>query len=650
MRLRSELRFKIVLQLCLVFGCGLLLQGYLNSHLLYSSFLQVLQQEQFDRVTTSAEAIDAKLKATQSALVAVSRVVPLAQLHDAESLQRWLDDRRGLASTFDNGLFLFAKNGDLLVESPFRPDRRGRSFSFRPYYQETVRSGQPYISDPYVSTQQHRHPVIMMTAPVFDPQGELIAIFSGSLDLLGENFLGGLSRQKIGKKGYFYLAGRDRRIIVHPDQSRILKQDVTPGANPLFDRAMAGFEGCEETVNSRKLATLTAFKQLQSKDWVLGSNYPMDEIVAPLQTSRQQLWLAAASIFVLMFLFSMLSFRRVFVPLLRLTRHLEQLPEKTGDERIFPCACQGEIATLADTFNRMLLETDRARQSLAYAQQMAHLGSWSWDMASNTLVWSDEVFRIFGDRPKAYVPTFEFFLSRVHPEDRARVEQALAHSLENQKPYTIEHRVVQPGGSLRQVKEQGELLYGSQGRPTGIVGTIQDVTEIMELQQRLQELATTDELTGAVNRRQLFVRAEQLVHWSLRHKSPFSLLFYDLDHFKQVNDAHGHPAGDEVLQLVTARIQGLLRTTDTLARYGGEEFCVLAPEANEQSAEILAERIRSSVEQMTIRLKNGKSLQLTLSIGIATYRLEDTLDSLIERADQGVYQAKKLGRNRTHRC
>jgi diguanylate cyclase (GGDEF)-like protein len=141
-----------------------------------------------------------------------------------------------------------------------------------------------------------------------------------------------------------------------------------------------------------------------------------------------------------------------------------------------------------------------------------------------------------------------------------------------------------------------------------------------------------------------------LLKRAARYSLPFSILFYDLDHFKQVNDQYGHPAGDEVLQQITTRVQTLLRNTDTLARYGGEEFLRVDSGNQREVLRNLAERIRKEVEKLEITLKTGDILKLTVSIGVAGYQETDTVSSLIERADQAVYRAKELGRNRVFRC
>ncbi len=150
-----------------------------------------------------------------------------------------------MQEAFDSHIFLFSPEGRIIAESPFVPNRRSPDLSFRPYIKDTLATSAPVISGPYVASQPHKHPVIMMTAPVFDQEGKIIAILTGSLDLMRPNILGKLSTKKVGKSGYFYLITADRTMIMHPDKTRIFKK-IPEGKNPLLDRALQGFEGTDE--------------------------------------------------------------------------------------------------------------------------------------------------------------------------------------------------------------------------------------------------------------------------------------------------------------------------------------------------------------------------------------------------------------------
>lgn len=168
--------------------------------------------------------------------------------------------------------------------------------------------------------------------------------------------------------------------------------------------------------------------------------------------------------------------------------------------------------------------------------------------------------------------------------------------------------------------------------------------------ERLRHAGLTDALTGVYNRRYFEDRCRTEVADALRHRRALSCMFLDLDHFKRINDTHGHRAGDAVLQAAARTIQRQLRTGDTLARYGGEEFVALLPHTNLTSACQIAERIRLAVAAHPCAAE-GKTINVTLSIGVAELdstisHLDEAQASLIAVADAGVYLAKRNGRNR----
>jgi diguanylate cyclase (GGDEF)-like protein len=161
-------------------------------------------------------------------------------------------------------------------------------------------------------------------------------------------------------------------------------------------------------------------------------------------------------------------------------------------------------------------------------------------------------------------------------------------------------------------------------------------------------LSITDPLTGVYNRRSFMELADQLLARSARSNSSSALLMIDIDHFKRINDQHGHSTGDEALKAFVARIQPCLRDEDILVRFGGEEFCVLMPGADGEGALTLAERIREHVAAEPIEAE-GTSIAVTVSIGIATAVKggDFARESLFASADRALYEAKDAGRNQT---
>jgi diguanylate cyclase (GGDEF)-like protein len=183
---------------------------------------------------------------------------------------------------------------------------------------------------------------------------------------------------------------------------------------------------------------------------------------------------------------------------------------------------------------------------------------------------------------------------------------------------------------------------------TGVYGLCQwqiSLTRHDELLEQLQAQATTDALTGLINRRQLNHQLTMEMARARRHESPLSLVMFDIDHFKQLNDQFGHQTGDRVLKELGLLIQQNVREHDISARYGGEEFALILPETRLEHALELMERLRMLIAQTVFCLPD-QPLALTISIGITAFKPEeDLIFNLIQRADVALYAAKHNGRN-----
>ncbi len=178
-------------------------------------------------------------------------------------------------------------------------------------------------------------------------------------------------------------------------------------------------------------------------------------------------------------------------------------------------------------------------------------------------------------------------------------------------------------------------------------GVTRDISDRRALRLELERHATQDGLTGLFNRRHFLARAENEIRRHQRTERPLAFLMLDIDHFKQVNDLHGHPTGDRALRAVAETCAETVRGTDKVGRLGGEEFALLLPETPLDEALLVAERVRRRVADIVLLADNGQPLPLRVSIGVSLLRLPtDTIDALILRADQALYRAKHLGRDR----
>ena len=175
------------------------------------------------------------------------------------------------------------------------------------------------------------------------------------------------------------------------------------------------------------------------------------------------------------------------------------------------------------------------------------------------------------------------------------------------------------------------------------------LTDISEANKRLASISLTDELTGLPNRRYLNRRLREELAMARRFKSPLSCLMIDLDHFKAINDTQGHQAGDALLRALAERLQTGKREYDVVGRYGGEEFLILLPQVGAEAALELAERVRTEVAKTALKDDLGRPARVTISLGISTFDGLEHLseEELIRRADEALYRAKDLGRNRS---
>ncbi|MDA8412702.1 MAG: PAS domain S-box protein [Desulfobacteraceae bacterium] len=583
-----------------------------------------VSSQQFTLVSSLANSVDDKLVMAQEALLAVVGDLPSPEINNADAVQAFLDKKKVLHTLFDNGLFVFSREGTLIAESPFLPGRRGLNFAFRGYFQQTITTGKPVISAPFRSSKPQNDPSIMLTAPLKDKSGNIVAVLGGSLNLLQANFLGQIPLIRIGSSGYLYLYDTDRMMILHPDRKRMLKQDVPVGANRLFDLAIAGFEGSGETVNSRGIKSLASFKRLKSTSWILAANYPVAEAYAAAILARKTLLLNLLPLTVLILLATLYFMNRLFHPLRLFTDHIRSLPGKEGQERQFPVTGSDEIGTLAQVFNdfaagqerqqeqlreardrseeerskteaiiaaigesltiqdtefRILYQNQRSRemlgdlvgtfcyrsihglehpcaicaltetycdgrvhrlensamtggkrthyemtssaifgadgrivggiemvrditdrklgeerlkksgQLLAEAQQIARLGIFERNIVNNEIIWSAEMYSIFGLNQLDGPITAERVLEAIVPDERDRFESTIRSALYDSKIFDLEYTILRPDGALRIIAAHGQVADDEAGQPLRLVGVCQDITERRQAEESLRILS-----------------------------------------------------------------------------------------------------------------------------------------------------------------
>ncbi|MBT2339688.1 MULTISPECIES: sensor domain-containing diguanylate cyclase [Pseudomonas] len=307
----------------------------------------------------------------------------------------------------------------------------------------------------------------------------------------------------------------------------------------------------------------------------------------------------------------------------------------------------GHLAICIDITERKRVHEALAARDLLLKKLSAHVpgGIYQFKMDFNgrfsVIYASDGIRDIYELEPDVLVQNAEAVFSRIHCLDTERVRASIRASANTLSPWREEYRLQLPQRGLRWVRGEAtpEELPGG-----GVLwhGYISDISDLKRVEEELRALSVTDALTGIRNRRYFQERLTSEMARVERGSGGLAVIMLDIDHFKRINDQHGHAVGDRVLQAVCQRVAQRLRRTDVFCRLGGEEFVVLCPDTDGESAYALALGLWEGLRAAPME---GVGV-VTASFGIATWRAGEGADSLLLRADSGVYAAKQAGRDR----
>ncbi|MBW8294688.1 sensor domain-containing diguanylate cyclase [Sphingopyxis sp.] len=307
------------------------------------------------------------------------------------------------------------------------------------------------------------------------------------------------------------------------------------------------------------------------------------------------------------------------------------------------------LAALLVVQRRLAKRLEQSNRWLLQAEAVALVGHWRVDLKAWTIQWSDQTYRVHGLEPGVPVDV-DYSVAQYLPEDRAKVQRVLTEAVRTGEPFVYQGRIKRADGGIRHVRSHGSIEKGRRGKAVAIFGTVQDVTETVENARILESarsdaerVANTDMLTGLPNRRHTLAILDQVLCEARQQGTPLAVAIFDIDHFKQINDSHGHAAGDDVIRRVGQRAKASLREEDLVGRFGGEEFVCILRGRSALSAELVAERVRKAVQTDS---ESGDGPGATISIGLAIFADDETAEDLLQRADKALYMAKRGGRNR----
>lgn len=314
------------------------------------------------------------------------------------------------------------------------------------------------------------------------------------------------------------------------------------------------------------------------------------------------------------------------------------------------------IAKDITDITKLKIQAEENEKRLNYVLESTQEGIWDWNIESGYVFHNDYWCELVGIEKAT--SNFEEFVSFIHPNDRAMVKGALKQALEDHKPYQVRFRIVRANekGTIW-VQDRGMVVEtNDKNQPTRMVGSIFEITNEVKKSQKINMLAFYDSLTGLPNRRSLDDELLTTIKKHVAKKVYGALLFLDLDHFKVLNDTHGHYMGDALLVQVSKRIQDRLDDNDIVARFGGDEFVIILnnlsdnQEAASAKAIKIAQEIKKCISQ-PILLTNKQiaiplEYEVASSVGIVMFPEEsDNPERLLQLADLALYKAKEKGRD-----
>ncbi len=303
--------------------------------------------------------------------------------------------------------------------------------------------------------------------------------------------------------------------------------------------------------------------------------------------------------------------------------------------------------SLQNTLNDLVVTRDELVQtysSLKLATMAGRIGTWAWDIDQDKLKWNNLMYQIY-DIPDDVVPSLTSWRRLIHSDDINRVESLMQQALKGEAVFETEYQIRRSSGEIRYIQAAGRVERDENSAPLRMTGVNWDITDRKLQEQRIHHLATHDTLTNLPSLSLVQERAELAIELAKRKKISTAIMFIDLDGFKNVNDSHGHDAGDAVLIEICKRLKSNIRKSDTVGRIGGDEFAVILTELDSSdNAAILAKKIIEAVNQPISH--NGHLLSVGCSIGIACYPDDGAdVEALLKKSDDAMYLVKKGGKN-----
>ncbi|MBA3016404.1 MAG: PAS domain-containing protein, partial [Proteobacteria bacterium] len=425
------------------------------------------------------------------------------RLGEAHRVAAVLEEKLQLTGPWDS-LFLVDLQRRIVIATD--PREHGKSIDLEPLgavAYEVALSGKTYYSDVVIS-EDTGLPTVLFAAPLIRQEevgqpvvGVVIGHFAWYSILQLFDREDSDHQIHLFNRDGTVIATRtaERQAVLHEDLSHLEPVKRLQGG----ERSGSAFYIDSHQQNEAVLASFSAqqgYLAYEGKGWGLLCEVPQAKVLTPV---RQLAWgiVTLVTVLLLLVMFAIVAISKQLTrPIVSLTKMAQQVAAGNLDLRTPISRRYDEIGLLSTAFNSMLddLEkitvsrdyVEKIREQMAEAQRIAHIGNWEWDVATNLLHWSDEVYRIFGLAPHDFEATYEAFIARVHPDDREEVKAAVTKALLDGRPYSIEHRILRSDGSVRVVHELAETVLDEAGNLLRMIGTVHDISVRKEAEKQLR--------------------------------------------------------------------------------------------------------------------------------------------------------------------
>jgi len=608
----------------------------------------VIGDQQYTMLAGAASFMDDRMAARMAQVQALGAGIPARLRTDWDGLRPFLDEQVRLWGADDYlNLIVLDAQGTLRLSLRELPGPTALNARGTDYFEDALEGRVGVISRPMRSRLTGNH-IVVFSTPVKDEAGKVVAVLAGSLDLRRSGFLRQIGALKPGQTGYLFLMTAAGVVIDHPDESRLFQHISTvPGVNEGSEQALGGFEGWLETRSKDGSESIYAYKRLRTTGWILAARYPTAEAFAPMITMRHNAFFGAGGLALAAGLLAWVLVFRLLAPLQALRDNVSAIRDDGADIGVLRDGRKDEIGELGRAFHALMAERERAESGRAASEKRLRLIA---DNLPVLISYMDREHRYqfgnatyekwFGVPPEQMVdkPVGALLGEELAAEVHPYLEQAFTgHSVthEIRVPVRAEPRILQ-ATYIPDVQPDGTVA--------GVYSLVHDMTHVKEVEEQLIQLARVDTLTGIANRRMFGETLHHALDRVRRNGKPLALAYLDIDHFKRINDTHGHGVGDEVLKEFARRLTVGVRATDTPARLSGDEFVVILEQIGGRAeAERIAAKIVDAMRQ-PFETSAGP-LRASTSVGVALSQAGQTQEQLLAAADTALYAAKGKGRD-----